>query len=211
MVEMNGIFKKLFVLSVTGVLLSGAGVLATWTYMDCDPLSDHSAQASLGINEFAWQPEEILPDNQEAGKSHIVLIESILNNIKNGLNSNKGDRVCEQIKSYGIMYSQQNIQGGNLKHLFVTNDNQTQINQLEFAIEYVTDTFYYVYTFEDGVLESGTPDVTYIEAYRTVFIKTNEWDDTETTYGNARIQVLSYRTIAPDTWTSGAPKNQTTN
>ena len=83
--------KKIMISSIFLAILifcaSISGVFATWFFAEETPTSVMKAE-DIGISEFVWKPEEILPD-VTPGQNYLDLHESILENTKGGLNSSK--------------------------------------------------------------------------------------------------------------------------
>ena len=63
------------------------GSYATWFFAE-DPSSSVNEKNDIILSEFTWEPEEILP-TVTPGQNYLDLHNSILYNIKNGLNSSK--------------------------------------------------------------------------------------------------------------------------
>ena len=116
---MRGSFTvRIFMLLLALLLLCVGGVWASWIYCEeyADPSTDNLG--GIGLSEFVWAPEEILPTDKP-GENYLDLLESILNNSKGGLNSSKGT-LENAVDKHQLVHSSQNVQGGNLKHLFIT-------------------------------------------------------------------------------------------
>ena len=176
-----------------------SGVFATWYFAE-NPVTSASDSVGANIVEFVWKPEEILP-SETPGQNYIDLFESILNNDKAGLNSNKGvleDAVIND--SDGIVHSEQNVQGGNLKHLFITNESR----DLDFIMEYISDTEFHAYMYKSSDVTGGAAGVTRVKVYMTIYVKQNgTWIGQETQFGYATVQFFpgsSRLSIDPDTW-----------
>jgi hypothetical protein len=181
------------------VLLSSfGGAYATWRFTEKPPESISGSQ-SITISEFVWQPEEILP-SVTPGQNFLDLYDSILNNVKAGLNSNKGvlERAVNNSKT-GLVHCSQNVQGGNLKHLFITQETR----ELEFIMEHVSDTNFNLYIYKE-VDTNGAMGVTRIEVYKTILKQENgTWDGEETQLGYATLQYFpntNVRAIDVSTW-----------
>ena len=139
---------------------------------------------SITLSEFTWQPEEILP-TVTPGQNFLDLYESILNNIKAGLNSSK-DTLEKTVlnSSIGLVHCNQNVQGGNLKHLFIT----TASRELDFIMEYVSDTNFILYIYKQTDT-TGAIGTTKIQVYKTFLFKNNNaWNGEETQLGYATLQ-----------------------
>ena len=196
---MSALLALLFILSM-------GGVFAIWQYAKA-PADAKSKGISVELHEFVWKPEQILPTEQP-GENYMDLLGSVLENSKAGLNSSKG--VLEKaVISDKIVHSTQNVQGGNLKHLFITSESK----KLDFIVQYVTATEFHLYMYEDADVTAGLADVTNILVYKTILIKENgEWIGQETKQGYAPVTYLgeydSYKAIDPERWAQGALPQQ---
>lgn len=159
-------------------------VFATWAFADLSP-DPQNTNNLIDISAFMYAPEEILPDEEESAelqKNHMDLLYNILHHRKYGLN--KSDTLDNAVERFQILFSQENISGGNLKHLFTTKESQL----LDFAIEYITDTEFVLYTFETEDVESGTPESTWVTVYKVVLAYTNgKWDAAGAVEGSALV------------------------
>lgn len=191
-------------LLVLCVLIGGA--LAQWVFSG----SANPAEAENGvdINPFYYKPQEVLPDEDESAdlqENHMDLLMKILNDNKYGLNySNTLDNA---VNLHQLLRSQENISGGNLKHLFTTNESKL----LDFTIEYVSDSKYILYTYEDDDLASGALNDTRITVFKIVLAYTNgKWDAEGAVEGHSIIRQFktsnnkTYRTIHPDDFIAGS-------
>ena len=185
---------------------SVGGVFAVWRFAE-DPAESRSDSIGVAIREenFVWKPEEILPTDKP-GENYMTLLDSILNNIKVGLNSSK-DVILNTAQEYGIVHCDQTVQGGNLKHL---NDVFTASDRdLDFVIEYKSDTELHCYMFEDDDVDSVLVDVTLIKAYKTILrFDGSEWYGEESQLGYATIRYLpnsNHIGILPQEWLRGKP------
>jgi len=182
-------------------LLGITGVWAQWQYAGSPPQPVIDTLSNITLREFIWDMEEILPDLPEIGSSHLALVRDIMNNEKNGLNSRK-EAVEDAVNLHKLLHSYETIQGGNLKHLFETE----QTRALEFVLEYVTDAEYHVYTYDDSSRDSATLNQTEIAVYKTILVETDGvWDSYGSMYGRAKVtQMDGRRVIDISTWTEGA-------
>lgn len=179
-------------------LISVSSVLAVWKYAQA-ALSE-SVSVGVTLSEFLWTPEELLPSDTP-GENHVVLLGEILENIKVGLNASK-DTLEQAVNQYGTLYSQQKIQGGTLKHLLASSDTAN----LEFVMEYVSDSEYFLYTFSDDALLAGTVDITQITVYRTTLEKeSGTWKTVAAAQGYSTIRTCPTGdfSIDPAEWTPG--------
>ena len=182
-----------------GLLLSSVGgVYATWHFAETPPASVSGTQ-SMQLSEFVWEPEEILP-TVTPGQNFLDLYSSILENDKGGLNGSKKVLENAVIKADdGLLHCTENVQGGNLKHLFTTSASR----ELEFLVERISNTHFNLYIYKE-VDTNGAIGVTRIEVYKTILVKTNgTWVGEETQFGYATLQYFpgtSIRSIDVSTW-----------
>ena len=176
------------------------GAAATWRYTIGSPDPALTVNG-MGINPFLYKPEEVLPDEDEAAKiqqNHMDLLYNILHLSKYGLNP--GSVLENAVASFGVLRSQENISGGNLKHLFTTKESQL----LDFALAYENDTQYVLYTFVTEDLEGGTVDSTRVPVFKILITyEDGKWDSPGAYAGHAVIREFTtsnnktYRTINP--------------
>lgn len=139
----------------------------------------------------AFAPDEVLPDDEQAtqvGENHMALIEKILNEDQKGygLNETRKPIIHNYLNKVGdVVYCEQNVQGGNLKHVMI--DELVSANQLLFQIEYVSDTEYVTYTYRAEDIDNATVgDV--IPVFRTIMTKENGvWDASKSYEGGAAV------------------------
>ena len=139
--------KALYLCLCVVIMLSLSGVFAAWHYCGI-PLADENDDVGFSLNVFTWKPAGILP-TEKPGENYMVLLDSVLNNNKGSLNSSKGT-VENTVKKDKLLHSSQNVQGGNLKHLFITEPCKA----LDFIIQYVSDTEFHIYMFETEDVEA---------------------------------------------------------
>lgn len=187
------------------IILSLSGVFAAWHYCGI-PLENQSDNANFAMSIFTWKPEEILP-TEKPGANYMVLLDSVLNNNKGGLNSNKST-VENAVKKDKLIHSSQNVQGGNLKHLFITEP----CKDLDFIIQYVTATEFHVYMYENDDIAAGTVNVTQIKVFKTILVETNGiWSAQESQLGYALMRYVkgtSYIALVPEEWVIGTMPQQ---
>ena len=195
-------FKKskafLGVLAAFTLFSSVGGAYAVWRFAE-DPAVSVSDSQSLHLSEFVWQPEEILP-SVTPGQNFLDLYNSILNNVKAGLNSSKGVLENAVNKSdTGLVHCNQNVQGGNLKHLFITEATR----ELEFVMERISGSTFVLYIYKEADTY-GAMGVSRIEVYKTILKEENGvWDGEETQFGYATLQYFpgtSVHAIDVSTW-----------
>ena len=173
------------------------GAFATW-YLAEEQSSDVQTSKDVVLSEFVWAPEEILPITP--GQNYLDLHESILYNNKNGLNSSK-DALERAVIKEGLLHNSHNIQGGNLKHLFISE----ACRELEFVLECVNQNEFHLYMYKKSDVQNGTVGVTKIQVYMSILTKKNDkWYGDESQFGYAVIQYLpdsNIISIDVDTWT----------
>ena len=206
----SGSISKYLALMLSLLLVASVGgVFAIWHFAE-EPAETKSGNFGIGINEFTWKPEEILPDDEEIGKDYLNLLESITNNNKMGLNSGKGNVIKSTAKQYGYVHCDQQVTGGNLKHLkdFFTSAD----NELDFVIGYGDETTLYVYMFEADAAQNAFAGTTYINVYMTIMKYeavggVKKWVAKESQQGYAIVKFMpnsNYRGILPEDWKRGA-------
>ena len=179
---------------------SVGGAFATW-FLAEDPSPIVKQSQNITISEFVWLPDEILP-SVTPGQNYLDLHQSILENVKGGLNSSK-DTLEDAIlrDSDGLLHSSQNVKGGNLSHLFITQ----ACRELDFIAQYVTDSEFLIYMYKSDDTLNGTVGTSRMQVYKTIYIKENgDWSGKETQLGTAVIQFFpNSSTLAIDvnTWT----------
>lgn len=186
------------------ISLSCTGVYASWNYATFFT-NELTPDLTLGLEDFTWKSENVLPGTPEdtkLGNNYMTLLEQIKNNSKMGLNGSK-NTLFENTKKKGILHSDANVQGGNLKHLFIT----SECRELDFLLHYISDTEIHAYLYANTTLDEATVDKTIIQVYRaTIKLENGTWKDTGTMVGYAvtrKLSGVSYLTINPSEWTPG--------
>ena len=194
-------FSLLMLVSMVFLMTIG-GVFATWQYTTISP-NDTSDTFSITTSEFEYTVEEVLPGDEEAdklGENHLLLIERILNEIDYGLNATKKPIMHNYLKKDGdIVYGNQQVSGGNLKHILI---DGTTAEKLMFLVTRISATEYHAYTFS-AYQSSNTAMGEYIEAYKTVLVKENGvWDASKSYLGKAKVfySAVSVRSVDITTW-----------
>ena len=174
----------LFILSFALV----PGVFATWNYSSFGP-EEKENLFSVSLNEFYYKPEEILPGDDEATdlhENHYNLLTNIVDHVSYGLNATSKPIVRMMLEDgAGVVYSNQNVQGGNLKHMLL---DSSDVEDLMFAVEYVTATEYNAYTFSANSVTYANLDQ-YITVYKTQMIKgaDGKWEAKRSFLGQAKV------------------------
>ena len=165
------------------------GVCATWFYAS-QPAASVSQSHSVSVSEFEYTPEEVIPGGDiEAplGENHLDLITLILNDDRYGLNATQKPIIHNLLKNPGdVIYCDQNVQGGNLKHLMI--DSSSATDQLGFVITKVSDTEYHAFTFCYHDVRNGEIGSN-VQAYKTILEKKQDgiWYATKSYMGYAAI------------------------
>lgn len=153
----------------------------------------------------------------DEGTDYDDYIYAFLDNRKGyGLNntSQKGTEVYNNLKKHKILYADDNIQGGNLKHL-VEAVNSVATSALTFVYEYLSETEINLYTYEEKYSDSDSVGEV-VTVYKTEFRRETvgngytEWKTKSTQHGNAtikRIQTASGTTVYSIQLTDWVPNN----
>ncbi len=197
-------FSKILVVVLAFItLLTAGGVYATWTY-GLEDVEEKQTDVNVGVQQFYYAPEEVLPGDDQAteiGENHLELIEKILNEVSYGLNATKKPIIHDLLNEQGdVVYCQQNVQGGNLKHLLI---DGTGAHALLFQIEYVDEDTYITYTYTHGdVVTAAVGNRVY--AYRTVMARGQNgvWTALNSVHGSAIVisATSSLRGLDSSTW-----------
>jgi hypothetical protein len=191
------------------------GVWANWVY--CDP--QESAQGDVGVKIGTW-PEDIVlpgkPEDTEEGMNYLMLLEAILHSKKSGLNptdllENAIWNTKKNSDHLGLLYSSQNVTGGNQAHLF-DKDTANGTASLLFAIESIegSKTEYYVYMYkkkdaETAILQNNLSKSS-IFAYRAlVKYENGKWSAMGVMTGYGYVYKPpgdSFNGLKTDTWVS---------
>ena len=196
----KGLSRKLLLLVLLSSLVLVSGVYATWYYAVA-AIDDVNSDFGILTNLFDYPPEEILPggEKQEAelGKDHYGLLDLILNEMQKGygLNASTTNVLHTYLKNKGEVYSNQKVTGGNLKFIL---DPKNNTHGLYYALEKISDTEIYCYTFDLAELVRVSGTESEIEVYRTTLVKTNKWDMTVSYVGRAQTVDLSDLGVSAD-------------
>ena len=175
-------------ISVFGISLS-----AEWIYPDMSISYEKDSQTEVTLNEFGYAPEEVLPggDNDEeviVGENHLMLIQNIVDHVTYGLNATDKPIVREYLENgVGVVYSNQKVSGGNLKHMLI---DDYRMEKLDFAVKYETSSFYTSYTFESKYLETQYLG-SIIACYKTDMVKEgNIWVAKRSYHGTVKVATV---------------------
>ena len=162
-------------------------VYAAWSFATDTPDSTQSG-LSIGIIAFEYTPDVILPGDQNATNlhtNHYNLINSIVNHVDYGLNASKKPIIRKLLEDgAGVVYSDQSVSGGNLKHMLL---NTSDVEALAFVVQYSTATEFIAYTFVKN--EADRDNIgNYITVYKTVIEKkSTRWEATTSYKGEAKV------------------------
>ena len=185
----NGLSLRFVPLLIFFVFLASfGGAFAVWQYAESD-IEDVNVANDIVLVDFEYKPEEVLPggDGIETpiGENHLLLIQEILNESSYGLNETKKPIIHNLLNGQGdVVYCDQNVQGGNLKHIMI--DGVSESEKLYFVVEWVSDTEYNAYTLIanqlDGAIGSEIP------VYKTVLVEHDGvWTADKSYFGYATI------------------------
>ena len=178
------------ILAVIAVAILTSGVYALWIYPT--PADGTSNGIGLSVLDFGYAPEEVLPGDKEATnlhENHNNLITNIVNHIDYGLNATKKPIVRKLLEDgVPVVYCDQNVSGGNLKHMMLSSSD---VEQLMFCVEYSSDTEYIAYTFSGKLVANVNVGKT-IEVYKTIIEKgsNGKWVATKSYHGTAVISAV---------------------
>ena len=134
----------------------------------------------------------------EEGTDYESFVFAFLSNEKGyGLNNvgQKGKEVLSNLEEYGLLFADDNIKGGNLKHL-VEAVNSTEAEKLTFVFQYESDTKVILYTYEEKFNSSLYVNQS-VTVYKTIFLRETvgsesytEWEVTDSKSGQAMVKNL---------------------
>ncbi|MBO5712783.1 MAG: hypothetical protein J6R88_01090 [Clostridia bacterium] len=165
-------------------MLTITGVYASWLYAYKPP---ELKNATAVVKAFTWQGVEQLPEFDTLGENHVLLIENVLYEASYGLNATKKPIIHNYLKKDGnIIYSDQSVSGGNLKHILL--DGTTSEN-LRFQVHRISATEYLVVTYAQRDLNAATVDKTRIQVFLTTVYKNIEgtWHASNSYVGTALV------------------------
>jgi hypothetical protein len=88
------------------------------------------------------------------------------------------------LKEKGVVYSDQKVSGGNLKHMLL---GSSDVDKLMFVMQYVTDTEFAAYTFSGNDAVYANMDA-YISVYKTQIIyQDGQWESVRSFTGQAKV------------------------
>ena len=162
--------SRILLLSIVLIMsFTCLGVYATWTYNAF--IDDVETPIIPIVKEFEYRPEEVLPGDKEdtqLHENHYNLLTSIVNHVDYGLNASKKPIIRELLlKEHGVVYGDQNVSGGNLKHVLAAESSVA--GGVQFAMKRISDTEYHTFTFVQSELNNTTQG-NYLEVYKTVMV-----------------------------------------
>ena len=170
------------------------GLNAQWLYPDMSLNLNNDTDLNVNLVEFEYTPDEVLPggDNQEqviVGENHLMLIQNVVDHVTYGLNATDKPIVRELLlEGASVVYSNQKVSGGNLKHMLVSDSS---MEKLDFAVKYETDTFFSTYTFESKYLYDTYYVGQTIDVYKTDMVCENGvWIAKRSYKGTAKLALV---------------------
>lgn len=181
--------RAISLLIVLAVLVTVPGVFAAWHYAVGLPEAA-SADVAVALVPFVYPPDQVLPQDPDHAENHWDAILSILYSPKGGLNStsNKSSLIPNNLRNYaGVLFSRQNVQGGNLKNIFSTETSEN----IYFVIQSLSDTSIAVYTMSKPIVDTSSEgDIVIV--YRTLIEKSGEtWDASQADVGHAHLRQIT--------------------
>lgn len=151
------------------------------------------------------------PGHFEPGEQYNTLVQRILENSKGyGLNDNhKGYVIHDALARYRVLYSTDNVQGGNIDK--VLDSLQAATANIDFLFEYVSDTEYVVYFFSRTDATVGNVATVYKQYYHE---KDGTWEAGSALLGHATIKEVeipsggTHDSILPADWIIGPKPTQ---
>ena len=201
---MRRIPLRLGVLLLATAMLMIPTAFALWIYYD--PMTPVSDDLSLSVGLFDYAPEQVIPGEEadDIGENHLRLIENVLYEASYGLNATKKPIIHEELAQDGdVVYGDQNVQGGNLKHLMI---DSAAVDRLTFLIVRISATEYHTYTYVSADVSGGLPGQSRVHVYKTVMKKGDDgvWSAPASYEGYATVSApgIVYRAIDYRTWTN---------
>lgn len=152
-------FKRLALLLCAALLISVGGVYATWNYASVGPMPV-TQELSVRLGEFNWVGSGDLPTDDAIGENHLSLLDQIINHPEHGLNTSKSylNEQIEERQDGGIGWSSGRDTLGSMA---VTQSEELDeifgltSFALDFLIQFVSDTEYYIFTTGEDLGERG--------------------------------------------------------
>lgn len=184
------------IMGICFIAASIGGVWASWRYVRID-VESISVDTSVSITDFGYKPEEVLPDQEydKIKENHVYLINNILYYTSYNINTGNKKVIHDYLDEYGVIYGNQNVSGGNLKHVLAASDSVS--GGIQFAMSKISDTEYHTFTFSQNDLDNAEDGIysltdNCIEVYKTVMIYaendkgTMEWQAVRAYQGKAK-------------------------
>ena len=135
---------------------------------------------------------------EDEGTDYESYIHAFLTNVNGyGLNdtNKKGTEVLSNLQDHGMLFADDNLKGGNLKHL-LNAVNSTQTEGLTFIYDYVSETEVILYTYEEKYNSSSYRNQS-ITLYKTIFSRESvgsgsytKWEPSSHIKGTATVKQL---------------------
>ncbi len=166
------------------------GAYGLFYYQNEDP-DDVSINQGIQLLAFHYPPEQVIPGgggngSVPLGENHLELVTNIVEHTNYGLNADKKPIIHNVLSSDGkIIYCDQTVQGGNLKHLAI--DSSDNADRLYFVILRKSDSEYHTFTMTQN--DIGFPIGTRITVYMTVMVKDEKgvWSSSYSFKGTAEV------------------------
>ena len=179
------IIKTVAIIACVAIILGITGVSATWKYAKTP--ADY-ADGGFHSHLLFWNGVEDIPENPNVlGENHRALIINILEEASYGLNATKKPVIHETLSYDGaVIYAEQNVQGGNLKHVLI--DGSTA-EKLLFQIHRENSTHYTCVTYRKQDLDNATLDSTRVDVFVTIMREGSDgvWSAIESYAGTATV------------------------
>lgn len=131
-------------------LVFTGGTYAVWFYA-AQPADPVGHGLSISVGDFLWEGSGSLPTDTEIGENHVSLIDKIINHPQHGLNASRS-YLNEQIKDRKNGGTGWRSGRDTLGSMAVTQSKELEeifgldASQLDFLIQFVSDTEYYLFT-----------------------------------------------------------------
>ena len=180
------VIKAVAVFMSVAIILGIAGVSATWKYNRTP--ADYT-DGTFHSHLLFWNGVEDIPENPNVlGENHRALIINILEEASYGLNATKKPVIHNTLNYDGaVIYAEQNVQGGNLKHILI---DGTSSSRLLFQIHREKEGRYITLTYSYADLYGATINETHIEAFVTIMVEGTDgvWSAIESYGGTALVK-----------------------
>lgn len=147
---MGKVTRILATVLLLSTLMFTGGAYAVWYYA-AQPADSVGHGLGVSIGDFLWEGSGSLPTDTEVGENHLSLIDNIINHPEHGLNASKSylNEQIDERKDGGTGWrngldtlgSMAVTQSEELEEIF-----GLEASQLDFLIQFVSDTEYYLFT-----------------------------------------------------------------